>query len=147
MAKPEAFTSIYVLSGLWQNLGWSSILYISALSSISQEEVEAAKIDGANRFQVMWHINLPSIMPTVVITFLMRMGSLLNVGFSKIFLLQNDLNLDKSRVISTYVYEIGLIGGQYSYSAAIGLFNNVVNIVILLLMNRIIKKISDTSLF
>ena len=147
MGIPSAFYSIYVLSGLWQNLGWSSILYISALASISQEEVEAARIDGASRLQVMWHINLPGILPTVVITFLMQVGSIMNVGYTKVLLLQNELNLDQSRVISTYTYEIGLVGGQYSLSTAVGLFNNVVNLIILLLVNQITKKLSDTSLF
>lgn len=144
---PEAFSSIYVISGLWQNLGWNSILYISALSSISMELVEAARIDGASRLQIMRHINLPGILPTVVITFIMRCGSLLSVGYSKIYLLQNNLNLDKSTVISTYVYQIGLIGGQYSYSSAIGLFNNVVNIIILLIVNKIATKLSGSGLF
>ena len=147
MGIPEAFSSIYVLSGLWQNLGWSSILYISALAAISVEEVEAAKIDGASRFQVMWHINLPGIMPTIIITFLMRVGSLMNLGYSKVFLLQNNLNLDASNVLSTYTYEVGLVGGQFSYSTAIGLFNNVVNIIILLVVNQITRRLSDTSLF
>ncbi len=144
---PTAFSSIYVFSGLWQNLGWGSILYISALSSVPMEEIEAAKIDGASRRQIMWRINLPNIMPTVVITFLMRVGGIMNVGFSKIFLLQNNLNLDYSNVISTYTYNIGLIGGQFSYAAAIGLFNNIVNIAVLLLVNQIIKRVSETSLF
>lgn len=147
MGDPNAFSSIYVLSGLWQNLGWNTILYISALSSISMEEVEAAKIDGASQLQVMWHINIPGIMPTIAITFLLRVGNLMNVGYSKIFLLQNNLNLDKSNVISTYVYEIGLIGAQYSYSSAIGLFNNAVNIIILMIVNKITKKMSGTGLF
>ena len=147
MGMPEAFSLIYVLSGLWQNLGWSTILYISALSSISSEEIEAAKIDGASRLQIMRYINIPGIMPTIIITFIMRMGSLLGVGFSKVLLLQNDLNLDASSVISTYTYEIGLLGGQFSYSSAIGLFNNLVNIALLLLTNKIAQKLSDTSLF
>jgi putative aldouronate transport system permease protein len=147
MGDPNAFSSIYVLSGLWQNLGWNTILYISALSSISMEEVEAAKIDGASQLQVMWHINIPGIMPTIAITFLLRVGNLMNVGYSKIFLLQNNLKLDKSNVISTYVYEIGLIGAQYSYSSAIGLFNNAVNIIILMIVNKITKKMSGTGLF
>ena len=95
----------------------------------------------------MWKINIPNILPTVVITFLMRVGGIMNVGFSKIFLLQNNLNLDYSNVISTYTYNIGLLGGQYSYSAAIGLFNNVVNILVLLLVNQIIKRVSETRLF
>ena len=147
MAIPEAFSSVYVLSGLWQNLGWSSILYISALSSISTEEIEAARIDGASRLQIMRYINLPGIMPTVIITFLLRVGGLLNVGFSKIYLLQNDLNLDRSTVLSTFTYEIGLVGGQYSYSTAIGLFNNLINITVLLVVNKITKKVTETSLF
>ena len=146
MGMPEAFSLIYVLSGLWQNLGWSTILYISALSSISSEEIEAAKIDGASRLQIMRYINIPGIMPTII-TFIMRMGSLLGVGFSKVLLLQNDLNLDASSVISTYTYEIGLLGGQFSYSSAIGLFNNLVNIALLLITNKIAQKLSDTSLF
>ena len=147
MGKPEAFSAIYVLSGLWQSLGWNSILYISALSSVSSEEVEAAKIDGASRLRVLWHINIPAIMPTIIITFLLQVGRLMNVGYTKILLLQNDLNMDKSTVISSYVYEIGLIGGQFSYSSAIGLFNNVVNIAVMLIMNQVAKKTSETSLF
>jgi len=147
MGDPKAFSTIYVWSGVWQNIGWSSILYISALAAVPVEHHEAARIDGANRFQIMWHINLPSIMPTIIITFLLRMGGLMNVGFSKVYLLQNSLNLDTSTVISTYVYEIGLLGGQFSYSTAIGLFNNVVNIIILLLANKITSLVSETSLF
>lgn len=147
MGLPGAFSSIYVLSGLWQNLGWNSILYISALSSVSMEEVEAARIDGASRFQIMRHIYIPGIMPTIVITFLMSVGNLMNVGFSKIFLLQNDMNLEVSNVISTYTYDIGLVGGQYSLSSAVGLFNNLVNITVLLIVNKIMVKLTDTSLF
>ncbi len=147
MGMPEAFPLIYVLSGLWQSLGWGTILYTSALSSISSEEVEAARIDGASRFQVMWYINIPGILPTIIITLIMRMGSLFGVGYTKVLLLQNDLNLDTSTVISTYTYEIGLLGGQFSYSSAIGLFNNLVNIVLLLTVNKIAAKVSETSLF
>lgn len=147
MTRPEYFPMIYVWSGVWQNLGWSSILYISALSSISPELVEAAKIDGANRMQIIRHVNLPGIMPTIAINFIMNTGRLLSVGYSKIFLLQNDLNLDASQVISTYVYQVGLVDFQYDYSAAIGLFNNVANIIVLLLANKIVKKVTDTGLF
>ena len=147
IADPNAFSTIFVWSGVWQNLGWNSILYISALTAVPMELHEAARIDGANRFQIIWHINLPSILPTIIITFLLRMGGLMSVGFSKIYLLQNSLNLDTSTVISTYVYEIGLLGGQFSYSTAIGLFNNVVNIIILLLANKITSLVSETSLF
>ena len=147
MGIADAFPAIYVLSGLWQSIGWSSILYISALSSISMEEIEAARIDGASRLQIVRHINIPGIMPTIVITFLMQMGKLMNVGYTKILLLQNDLNLDRSNVISTFTYEIGLIGGQYSYSSAIGLFNNIINIIVLLIANKVMKKLTETSLF
>lgn len=147
MGIANAFPVIYVLSGLWQGLGWSSILYISALASVSQEEIEAARIDGASRLQTVWHINIPAILPTIVITLLMKMGNVMSVGYTKILLLQNELNLEKSSVISTYTYEIGLIGGQYSYSSAIGLFNNLVNITILLITNKLAKKLTDTGLF
>ena len=147
MGIANAFPVIYVLSGLWQGLGWSSILYISALASVSQEEIEAARIDGASRLQIVWHINSPAILPTSVITLLMKMGNVMSVGYTKILLLQNELNLERSSVISTYTYEIGLIGGQYSYSSAIGLFNNVVNITILLIANKLAKKLTDTGLF
>ncbi len=147
MTRPEYFPAIYVWSGVWQNLGWSSILYISALSSISPELVEAAKIDGANRLQIIRHVNLPGISPTIAINFIMSIGRLLSVGYSKIFLLQNDLNLDASQVISTYVYQVGLVDFQYDYSAAIGLFNNVANIIVLLLANKVVKKVTDTGLF
>ena len=147
ISKPEYFPSIYVWSGVWQNLGWSSILYISALAGISPELIEAAKIDGANRMQVIWHVNIPGILPTIAITFIMSTGSLLSVGYSKIYLLQNDLNISASQVISTYVYQIGLLGSQYSYSTAISLFNNVANIIVLLLANRLVKALSGTGLF
>lgn len=147
MEDPNAFPFIYVLSGLWKSLGWSSIIYVSALSSVSAEEVEAARIDGASRLQVMWHINIPGILPTVIITFLLNVGSLMSVGYTKVLLLQTDLNLETSTVIGTYSYEIGLLGGQYSYSSAIGLFNNIVNILAMLIANQVAKKVSETSLF
>lgn len=120
--KTSAFSSVYVWSGVWQNIGWDSILYVSALAAISQEQIEAATIDGASRMQIIRHVNLPGILPTIAITFIMRMGGLLSVGHSKIFLLQNDLNISASQVISTYVYKVGIQNGQYSYSTAISLF-------------------------
>lgn len=147
ISMPDAFADIYVWSGVWQNLGWSSILYLSALSAVDLQQTEAAKIDGANRLRIVWHINLPCILPTIIINFIMRMGGLMNVGFSKIFLLQKDLNLDASNVISTYVYQIGVLDGQFSYSSAIGLFNTLINVIILLSVNAIIRRASDTSLF
>ena len=145
--EPDYFSWIYVLSDLWQGLGWSSILYLAALSGVSAELGEAAKIDGANRLQIIRHVNLPAIMPTIVITFIMKMGKLLSLGHAKIFLLQTDLNLTSSSVISTYVYNIGIIDGQSSYAAAIGLFNNGINILILLIANKSVKKLTNTGLF
>ena len=144
---PEYFSSIYVWSGVWQSMGWSSILYLSALSGVSAELGEAARVDGANRLQVMWHVNIPAILPTIVITFIMKIGHLLSLGYSKIFLLQTDLNLSASSVISTYVYKTGIIDGQSSYAAAIGLFNNIINIFILVIANKISRKVTDIGLF
>lgn len=146
MADPDAFPWVYVLSGLWKNLGWGSILYLSGLSSVSSEELEAARIDGASRFQTMWHIKLPTIVPSIAISLILRFGNLFNVGFQKILLLQNDLTKDISQVLGTYIYEIGLRGGQYSYAAAIGLVNNVMNLIIILVANRICKKITSVGL-
>ena len=147
MSQPESFASIYVWSGVWQTLGWGSILYLSALSAVDSELIEAARIDGASRLQIVWHINVPCILPTVIINFIMQMGRILSVGYSKIYLLQNSMNLDASNVVSVYVYEVGLIGGQFSYSAAIGLFNTLVNVAVLLLANAIMRRVSETSLF
>lgn len=142
------FPPLYVWSGVWQNIGWSSILYISALSGISTEMVEAARIDGASRLQILTRINIPSILPTIIVMLILRCGSILSVGFEKVFLLQNPLNLDTSQVISTYVYNVGLgSGAQFSYASAIGLFNTVVNILILMMVNRIAKAASSISLF
>lgn len=145
--KTSAFSSVCVWSGVWQNIGWDSILYVSALAAISQEQIEAATIDGASRMQIIRHVNLPGILPTIAITFIMRMGGLLSVGHSKIFLLQNDLNISASQVISTYVYKVGIQNGQYSYSTAISLFNNVINILVLLLANFVVRKTTETGLF
>lgn len=147
LAVPEYFRHIYVWSGVWQNIGWGSVMYISALAGVPGELVEVAKIDGAGRFKVIWHVNIPCILPTIVIMFIMSTGSMLSVGFEKIFLLQNDLNLDVSSVLSTYNYNIGLIGGQFSYSTAIGLFNNVVNVILILAANKICKKLSGTGIW
>ena len=147
MEKPYAFPSIVVWSGEWQGLGWGAIIYFAALSNISPELIEAAKIDGANRLQIVLHVNIPTILPTIIIMLILRCGRLLSLGFEKIYLLQNPLNLDASQIISTYVYEIGLRGGQFSLSSAIGLFNNVVNVLALLLVNGIARKVSDTSLW
>ena len=146
MGKPTAFSTIYVLSELWQHLGWDSILYIAALSAVDPTLYEAATMDGASKFQKMRHIDIPMLAPTVGIMFILRMGGILGVGFEKVLLLQNSLNLPASEVISTHVYKLGMLGGQYSLSAAIGLFNTVINLAMLLIVNFIARKLTDTSL-
>ncbi len=147
LTNSSAFPSIYVWSGVWQGLGWSTIIYLSALSSVSQEMIEAATIDGANHIQIITHINIPVIMPTIVIMLILSCCCILSVGFEKVFLLQNPLNLDRSQIISTYVYEVGIAGGQFSYSAAIGLFNTVVNLVLISLVNQIARRFSGISIW
>lgn len=144
---PSYFNDIYVWSGVWQSLGWNSIIYIAALSGVPEELVDAARVDGANRVRVIWHVNLPCILPTIVIMLILSCGNVLSVGFEKAYLLQNSLNLSASQIISTYVYEIGLRGGQFSYSTAIGLFNNVVNITLLAIVNTVAKKASGTGIW
>lgn len=140
MADPGAFRHIYIWSGVWQGIGWSSVLYFAALSGISPELIEAARIDGATRIQMIRHVKIPTIIPTLVLSMIMSCGSILGVGFEKIFLLQNAMNLPVSSVISTYTYDIGLISGQFSYSTAIGLFNNTVNLILLFIVNFIARK-------
>ena len=147
LSKPSNFRHIYVWSGVLQNIGWGSIMYISVLTSVGPELHEAATVDGTTRFQRLWYIDLPSIVPTMVIMLIMRAGEIMDLGFEKAFLLQNSINLDYSEIISTYVYKIGIQGGQFSYSAAIGLFNNVINLILLLAVNRIARKVSDVSLW
>lgn len=147
LTTPEYFRPIYVLSGVWQNTGWDSIIYLAALSAVDVEIVEAAKIDGTNRLQTIRYIYIPTILPTIVILLIMRSGSLLSVGYEKILLMQNDLIRDVSEVISTYTYRLGIINGQYSYTTAIGLFNSVVNAVILVTVNFIAGKVNETSLW
>lgn len=146
ISYPAAFPFIYVISGIWTSLGWSTIIYMSALSSVSTEIVEAARIDGAGRFGVIWHVYLPHIKPTIIILLIMNMGSVLSTNFEKIFLLQNPLNTTISSVLSTYSYQQGIIGGRYSYSAAIGLFNNVVNVILVILANKISKSLSEDKI-
>ena len=147
LSVPSAFAPIYAISDLWQGLGWGTIIYLATLAGISVELVEAAKIDGAGRFQTIWHVHLPYLKPTIITLFILKMGSLISVGFEKVFLLQNPLNLDASSVISTYVYEVGIINHQYSYSSAIGLFNNFINIILLVIANTVSKKVAETSLW
>lgn len=147
MIQPGAFRHIYVWSGIWQHTGWGAIIYLAALSNVDVELHEAATIDGASRIQRIRYINIPTIIPTIVILLILRIGSIASVGHEKAFLLQNGLNLEVSEIISTYVYRRGLISGQYSFSTAVGLFNNAVNVIMLLLANAISRKVSETSLF
>lgn len=147
LAEPRYFKTIYVLTGVWQEMGWGTIIYLAALSAVDPQMIEAATIDGANRLQKIWYINLPSIWPTICVMLILQIGSMLNVGYEKILLLQNNLNIEASDVISTYVYRLGIKDAQYSYTTAIGLFNSVVNVVLLLTSNWTIKRLSGTSLF
>lgn len=146
ITEPGWFKSIYVLSGEWQNLGWGAIIYLAALAGINPELHEAAQMDGASRWQRIFHINIPGIMPTIMILFILNLGSFMNVGFEKIYLLQNPLNMESSEVIQTHVYRSGLLQAQYSYTAAIGLFNNLINFAILLTFNRLARR-SGNSLW
>ena len=147
LAKPEWFKSIYVWSGVWQGMGWSSIIYISALAGVDYEMHEAAIMDGATKIQRMIHIDLPSIKPTIVMLLILQLGSMMNVGFEKVFLLQNSLNKSAASVISTYVYEVGLINNDYGYSTAVGLFNTITTVALLLGATLLCKQTSGESLF
>ena len=143
IGDPKQFVPIYLISGLWSGLGWGTILFTSSLSSVPMETVEAARVDGASRLRVIWHIYLPHIRPTIVTVLVMKMGTLLSIGFEKIYLLQNPLNMEASSVISTHVYEMGLLGRQWSYSTAVGLFNNVISIILVIIANFVAKKLTE----
>jgi len=149
LGMSKYFRSLYVWSGIWQGVGWSSILYISALSGVDPQLHEAALIDGASKIKRIWHIDIPSIIPTIAIMTIMNMGTLLSVGFDKTFLMQNPTNLEVSQVLSTYEYNVGLGGGipSYSYPAAIGLMSSVVTFILICVTNKISKKLSDSGLW
>lgn len=147
LGDTTSFIPVYVLSNIWQNCGWDSIIYIAALASVDLALYDASKIDGANKWQIIWHIELPELIPTIIILLILNMGNILNVGFEKVFLMQNDLNRDVSEVISTYVYRIGLKANQFSLGSAIGLFNTMINFVFLMITNFLAKKFADISLF
>lgn len=146
MQEGEMFKHIYVWSAIWQNTGFASVIYIAQLSSVDGSLVEAATIDGANRLQIMYHINFQCLKPVAITQLILKSGQLLTVGFEKVLLLQNDLNMEYSDVISTYIYRTGLAGAQFSYTAAIGLFNNVINLILLIAVNMLAKRYSDTSI-
>ena len=147
MAKEDCFRTMYVLSGVWQNMGFNSVIYIAALSSIDPQLYEAAEIDGASRMRKILNISIPCIMPTIVILFIMRIGSLMNVGFEKVLLMQNNVNMSKSDVISTFIYRNGIQKGQFSYSAAVGIFNSLINLALLVGANMLTRRLGDSSLW
>lgn len=147
LQDPRWFKTIYVLSGVWQSTGWGSVIYFAVLSGVDEQLHEAATIDGATRWQRNWYINIPTIIPTMVILLIMNFGSLMAMGFEKIILLQNPLNMESSNVIATFVYKQGLLDAQYSFAAAVGLFNALINMILLVIVNQIAKKVSQTSLF
>lgn len=147
MAKAEWFRPIYVFTDVWQNTGFSSIIYLAALAGIDPHLHEAAVVDGASKWQRVRHIDLPGIMPTIVVMFILAVGNLMNIGFEKVFLMQTDVNVDTSEIIPTYVYKIGIQRAQYSFSAAIGLFNAVINLILLVIVNQTVKKLNGNSLF
>ncbi|WNQ14203.1 ABC transporter permease subunit [Paenibacillus aurantius] len=148
MTDPHWFKTVYVLSDIWQQMGWGSIIYLAALSGVDPQQHEAATIDGASRLRRIWHINVPAIMPTVAILFILNMGNLMGGGsLEKLLLMQHDLNLESSDVISTYVFRTGIGGAEYSFAAAVGLFNSAVNFLLLVSVNYIARKAGETSLW
>ena len=147
MSSEKSFRHMYVWSGIWQGMGYSSVIYFAALSGIDPTLYEAAELDGASKLQRIRYIDLPSIMPTVIIMLIMSAGNLMSIGFEKAYLMQNDRNSGVSEIIATYVYKVGLIDARYSFSAAINLFNSAINFVILIVINKIARKLSDTSLW
>lgn len=147
LASKNWFYPIYIISNIWQNIGWDSIIYLAALAGIDQEQYEAARVDGAGRIRQIISVTLPGLMPTITILFILKMGNILNVGFEKILLLYSPTTYEVADVISTYVYRIGILDANFSYSTAIGLFNSVVNIIFLLLTNALSKKMNNSGLF
>ncbi|HLR43337.1 MAG TPA: ABC transporter permease subunit [Pseudogracilibacillus sp.] len=147
LGEAKWFRTLFIASGVWQTTGFSAIIYLAALTSIDPEQHEAAIVDGANKFQRVWYIDLPGILPVVMILLILQIGNFMTIGFQKILLMQNSLNISTSEVIQTYVYKTGIIDAQFSYSAAIGLFNNLINFILLLVVNQAAKKMKQQTLF
>ena len=147
MQEPGWFRHLYVWSGVWQSLGWGTIIYLAALAGVNPELHQAAEVDGANRLQRIRHVNIPAIMPTIVILFILDFGSFMSVGFEKVLLMSNTLNSSTSDIIQTFVYRTGLLQGQYSYAAAVGLFDSIINILLLVGVNQLARKYSENSLW
>lgn len=147
LQNPALYRTIYIISDIWQEVGWGSIIYLAALAGIDSERYEAAAIDGAGKFRQMIHVTIPGIMPTVTIMLILRIGSLMNMGYEKTILLYNSSTYETADIISSYIYRVGLLEQNWSYSTAIGLFNSVINCILLLAANRISKKVTETSLW
>ncbi|MFD1414385.1 ABC transporter permease [Oceanobacillus jeddahense] len=147
LTSPDWFRHIFVWSGQWQTLGWGTIIYLAALAGVNPELHEAAKMDGASRIQRIIHINIPAILPTIVVLFILNIGSFMAIGFEKVLLMQNNLNAETSDIIQTFVYQTGLLEGQYSFAAAIGLFDSIINLTLLIIVNQIARKTSENSLW
>lgn len=147
LGEPGMFRTVYVLSDVWQTMGYSAVIYLAALAGVDPSLYEAAKVDGANRFQKILNVDIPGILPAAVIILILSVGSIMALGFEKMYLLQNPLNLSTSEIISTYVYKIGLLNANYSFATAVGLFNSLINLVLLLIVNAIAKRASNTSLW
>ncbi len=147
MGEAKYFKTIYVLSGVWQGMGYGAVIYIAALAGINPELYDSAKVDGASRWQKIKNVDLPGILPTVIILLILEVGQIMRLGFEKVILMQNALNLESSEIIATYVYKVGLLGANFSFSTAVGLFNSLVNLVLILLVNAIAKRVSATSLW
>lgn len=147
MAKPEWFKPLYIASGVWQETGWAAIIYLAALAGVSPELHEAAVMDGANKWQRIFHVDIPAIMPTAVILLILSVGGIMNIGFEKAYLLQTPMNQPSAEIIPTYVYKMGLQQAQYSFAAAVGLFNAVINLILLIAVNKFSKKLSGTGLW
>lgn len=146
LGSPKVFPWMYIISDVWQHCGWNAIIYLAALSSVDTQLYDACKMDGANRMQIIRYVEVPTLVPTMVILLILSMGGILNANFDKVFLMQNPMNLNASEVISTYVYKVGITSSQISYAAAIGLFSNLINVFFLLVTNTIAKKVSDISI-
>lgn len=147
MGVPKWFRTVYIASGVWQGAGWGAIIYLAALGGVDPTLYDAAMVDGASKMQRLIHIDFPCILPTIVIMFILNMGSLLNVGYEKAYLMQNSLNIPVSEIISTYVYKIGLINGNFSFSAAVGMFNSVINFALVISANYISRRLTENSLW
>ena len=147
MGEVKYFRHMYVWSGIWQSMGWSAVIYLAALSGVSPELHEAATVDGATKLQRIWNIDLPTILPTIVTLLILNCGSVMSMGFEKAFLMQNPLNMENSEIIATYVYKMGLINAEYGFSTAVGLFNSVINCILLVTVNKVSKKIGQDGLW